>query len=244
MGNRERGHCPTLGGPSRESTVRVLIVEDEAKLAAYVKRGLEREGYAVDVAGDGETGLWMASTEPYDVVVLDIMLPKMNGYVVCDELRTRGVWTPILMLTAKSGEYDEAEALDTGADDFLSKPFSFVVLLARLRALTRRVTGERPSVVEVADLRLDPAQHRLELGEVEIELTPTEFCLMYLFMRRAGDVLSKAEILESCWDWAFEGDPNIVEVYVRHLRKKIDLPFGREQLQTVRGAGYRLCADG
>lgn len=224
--------------------MRVLIVEDEATLAAYVKRGLEGEGYAVDIAGDGETGLWMAQAEPYDVIVLDIMLPKMNGYVVCAELRKRGVWTPVLMLTAKSGEYDEAEALDTGADDFLSKPFSFVVLLARLRALTRRSPGERPTIVEVGDLCLDPAQHRFLVGGAEIELTPTEFCLMYLFMRRPGDVLSKAEILESCWDWAFEGDPNIVEVYIRHLRKKIDVPFGRKQLQTVRGAGYRLRANG
>ena len=223
--------------------VRVLVVEDEATLAAYIKRGLEREGYAVDVAGDGENGLWMAESEPYDVIVLDIMLPKMNGYVVCSELRSREVWTPILMLTAKTGEFDEAEALDTGADDFLSKPFSFVVLLARLRALTRRATGERPTIVEVGDLCLDPAQHRFFVGRTEVELTPTEFCLMHLFMRRPGDVLSKTEILESCWDWAFEGDPNIVEVYVRHLRTKIDLPFGRKQLQTVRGAGYRLQAD-
>ena len=224
--------------------MRVLIVEDEAKLAAYLRRGLEREGYAVDIAGDGENGLWMASSETYDVIVLDIMLPKVNGYVVCRELRNRGVWTPILMLTAKSGEFDEAEALDTGADDFLSKPFSFVVLLARLRALTRRVAGERPAVVEVGDLRLDPAQHRFQIGGTDVELTPTEFCLMHLFMRRHGDVLPKSEILESCWDWAFEGDPNIVEVYVRHLRKKIDLPYDRQQLQTVRGAGYRLRAHG
>jgi DNA-binding response OmpR family regulator len=220
----------------------VLVVEDELKLAAYVKRGLEREGYAVDVANDGEQGLWMASSEPYDVIVLDILLPKMNGYVVCAELRKRSVWTPILMLTAKTGEHDEAEALDTGADDFLSKPFSFVVLLARLRALIRRGTGERPSVVEVGDLRLDPAQHRFYVGETEVSLTPTEFCLLQQFLRSPGDVLSKRQFLESCWDWAFEGDPNIVEVYIRHLRKKIDIPFGREQVQTVRGAGYRLVA--
>ena len=224
--------------------MRVLVVEDEVKLAAYVKRGLEREGYAVDVAADGEQGLWLGSNEPYDVIILDIMLPKMNGYVVCRELREAGVWTPVLMLTAKTGEYDEAEALDTGADDFLSKPFSFVVLLARLRALSRRATGERPAVIEVGDLRLDPAQHRFFVGDEEVSLTPTEFCLLEQFMRNPGDVLAKSRFLESCWDWAFEGDPNIVEVYVRHLRKKIDIPYGRAQLETVRGAGYRLVAHG
>ncbi|MBN2113959.1 MAG: response regulator transcription factor [Acidimicrobiia bacterium] len=222
--------------------MRILLVEDEAKLAAYVKRGLEREGFAVDIAGDGEQGLWLASSEPYDVVVLDIMLPKLNGYRVCAELRRQQVWIPILMLTAKTGEYDEAEALDTGADDFLSKPFSFVVLLARLRALIRRGTGERPAVSEVGDLRLDPAQRRVFVGDVEVNLTPTEFSVLQLLMRQPGDVVSKADILASCWDWAFEGDPNIVEVYIRHLRRKIDLPFGRSQLETVRGAGYRLSA--
>ncbi len=220
--------------------MRILIVEDEAKLAAYLRRGLEREGYAIDVAGDGELGLWMATNQPYDAVVLDIMLPKMNGYVVCAELRSRDVWTPILMLTAKSGEFDEAEALDTGADDFLAKPFSFVVLLARLRALTRRSAAERPAIVEVGDLRLDPASHRCFVGDTEVALTPTELCVLTTLMRRAGDVVSKREILEACWDWAFEGDPNIVEVYVRHLRTKIDLPFARSCLQTVRGAGYRI----
>lgn len=220
--------------------MRVLIVEDEVKLAAYLKRGLEREGYAVDVAGDGEQGLWLASTEPYDVVVLDIMLPAKNGYLVCRELREAGVWTPILMLTAKTGEYDEAEALDTGADDFLSKPFSFVVLLARLRALIRRGSGERPAVIEVGDLRLDPAQRRFFVGDDEVSLTPTEFCMIEQLMRNPGDVLSKSRFLDACWDWAFDGDPNIVEVYVRHIRKKIDIPFGRSQVETVRGAGYRL----
>lgn len=223
--------------------MRVLVVEDEVRLAAYVKRGLEREGYAVDVANDGERGLWLASNEPYDVIILDILLPKMNGYIVCRELRAREVWTPILMLTAKTGEYDEAEALDTGADDFLSKPFSFVVLLARLRALTRRGSGERPAVLTAGDLRLDPATHRFFVGEDEVSLTPTEFCMMQQLLRSPGDVVSKRQFLDACWDWAFDGDPNIVEVYVRHLRKKIDLPFERQQLQTVRGAGYRLVAD-
>ncbi len=223
--------------------MRVLIVEDEAKLAAYVKRGLEREGFAVDVAPDGEQGLWLATTEPYDAIVLDIMLPKLNGYRVCAQLREQRVWTPILMLTAKDGDLDEVEALDTGADDFLSKPFSFAVLLARLRALMRRGSGERPAVMEVGDLRLDPAQRRFFVGRVEVDLTRTEFCVLQLFMRRPGEVLSKAEILDSCWDWAFEGDPNIVEVYISHLRKKIDIPFHRRVLHTVRGAGYRLNVD-
>jgi two-component system OmpR family response regulator len=223
--------------------VRILLVEDEAKLAAYVKRGLEREGFAVDIAGDGEQGLWLASSEPYDVIVLDIMLPKLNGFRVCAELRQRQVWIPILMLTAKDGEFDEAEALDTGADDFLSKPFSFVVLLARLRALIRRGTGERPVVMVAGDLRLDPSQRRVFVGDHEVELTPTEFCVLQQLMRQPGDVLSKRDILGSCWDWAFEGDPNIVEVYVRRLRTKIDIPFGRTCLQTVRGAGYRLNVD-
>ncbi len=223
--------------------MRVLVVEDEVKLAAYLKRGLEREGHAVDVAGDGEQGLWMATSNPYDVIVLDIMLPKMNGYVVCRELRSQGVWTPILMLTAKQGELDEAEALDTGADDFLSKPFSFVVLLARIRALQRRGSTERPTVLEVGDLTLDPAGRRFSVAAEEVSLTPTEFCLMELFMRRPGDVISKTSILESCWDWAYEGDPNIIEVYVRRLRTKIDEAFGRKHLHTVRGAGYRLTVD-
>ncbi len=224
--------------------MRVLLVEDEVKLAAYVKRGLEREGYAVDVAGDGEQGLWLGTNQAYDVIVLDIMLPRLNGYRVCAELRERSVWTPILMLTAKDGELDEAEALDTGADDYLTKPFSFVVLLARLRALTRRGREQRPAVLAAGDLRLDPAQHRCFVGETEVSLTPTEFCVLEQFMRRPGDVVSKREILDACWDWAFDGDPNIVEVYVRHLRKKIDIPFERAQLETVRGAGYRLAIHG
>jgi len=224
--------------------VRVLLVEDETRLAAYVKRGLEREGHAVDVAGDGEQGLWLATSEPYDVVVLDIMLPKLNGFRVCAELRNRDVWTPILMLTAKDGELDEAEALDTGADDFLTKPFSFVVLLARLRALQRRGAKERPAVLEVGDLRVDPARRRCYAQNRQIALTPTEFCILELLMRRAGDVLAKAHILESCWDWAFDGDPNIVEVYVGRLRRKLDLAAGQTRLETIRGAGYRLDVDG
>ncbi len=221
----------------------ILIVEDEAELAAYVKRGLEREGFLADVVGDGQAGLDKATETNYDAIVLDIMLPKLNGYRVCAELRARDNWVPILMLTAKDGEYDEAEALDTGADDFLSKPFSFVVLVARLRALTRRAGGERPGPLEVGDLILDPAKHTFHVGGEPVSLTPTEFSIMELFMRHAGEVISKTDILDSCWDWAYQGDVNIVEVYIRYLRKKIDIPFDRKSLQTVRGAGYRLVTD-
>jgi len=224
--------------------MRLLIVEDENTLVTYLKRGLEAEGFAVDVAADGEQGLWMASEIPYAVVILDIMLPRLNGYRVCAKLRDSGNWVPILMLTAKDGEYDEAEALDTGADDYLTKPFSFVVLLARIRALIRRGAPERPSVIEVGDLRLDPAPRSFHRGATEISLTPREYSLLEYFMRHPGEVLSKASIIEHVWDWDFEGDPNIVEVYVGYLRKKIDKPFGRTALRTVRGAGYRLDSDG
>jgi DNA-binding response OmpR family regulator len=225
--------------------VRILVVEDETELAAYLKRGLEREGFAVDVAADGELGLHLATTNPYDAVVLDIMLPKLNGYRVCATLREQSNWVPILMLTAKDGEYDEAEALDTGADDYLTKPFSFVVLVAHLRALMRRGAGARPAILSVGDLTLDPAKRRFAVGGEPVALTPTEMSIMEFFMRHPGDVISKLEILDSCWDWAYEGDPNIVEVYIRYLRKKIDIPFDRKHLETVRGAGYRLVtADG
>jgi DNA-binding response OmpR family regulator len=224
--------------------MRVLVVEDEKGLATALKRGLEADGFAVDVALDGVTGLWQAKENPYDAIVLDIMLPGMNGYRVCAELREAGVWTPVLMLTAKDGELDEAEALDTGADDYLTKPFSFVVLLARLRALLRRSSQERPALLTAGDLVLDPARHTLRRGGAPIELTPREFGVLEYLMRRAGDVVPKAEILEHVWDFAFEGDVNVVEVYVGYLRKKIDAPFGRAALQTVRGVGYRLAANG
>ena len=220
--------------------MRVLVVEDEIELAAYVKRGLEREGFTVDVAPDGELGLEMATANSYGAVVLDIMLPKLNGYRVCAELRARENWVPILMLTAKEGEYDEAEALDTGADDYLTKPFSFVVLVAHLRALLRRSAGSRPAVLTVGDLSLDPAKRRFTVEEEAVALTPTEMAIMELFMRRPGEVISKSEILESCWDWAYDGDVNIVEVYIRYLRRKIDIPYDRKHIATIRGAGYRL----
>ena len=223
--------------------MKVLIVEDDKRLAATVRRGLEQEGYAVDIALDGTDGRWMATEQRYDAIVLDVMLPGMNGYRLCAALREAGDWTPILMLTAKHGEYDEAEALDTGADDFLTKPFSFVVLLARLRALVRRGRAERPTVLELGDLTLDPAAHRCLRGETEIALSPREFSVFEYLARRRGTAVSKRELLEHVWDFAFQGDDNIVEVYVRRLRRKLDEPFGRATIQTVRGVGYRLDVD-
>ncbi|MGV9773260.1 response regulator transcription factor [Streptosporangium sp. NPDC003464] len=224
----------TLGG------MRVLLVEDEKRLADLLKGGLAGEGFAVDVAHDGRDGLWMASENAYDVIVLDVMLPRMNGYTVCARLREAENWTPILMLTAKDGVHDEAEALDTGADDFLSKPFSYVVLLARLRALVRRGGQARPVSITVGDLTVDPAGLRCRRGEVEISLTPKEFAVLHGLARRQGEVVSKSELLAQAWDFSYDGDPNIVEVYISALRRKIDAPFGRSSLVTVRGAGYRL----
>jgi DNA-binding response OmpR family regulator len=224
--------------------MRVLVVEDDSQLAAAVKRGLEAEGFAVDVAADGAEGRWRATENAYDAIVLDIMLPSLNGYRVCAALRAAGVWTPILMLTAKDGDFDEAEALDTGADDFLSKPFSFVVLVARLRALLRRGRPARPVVLSAGDLVVDPAAHRAARGDHDLALSPRQFSVLEFLMRRAGDVVSKAEILEHVWDDAFDGDPNIVEVYVSHVRKKIDEPFGRTAIRTVRGVGYCLDPHG
>jgi len=224
--------------------MRVLVVEDEKRLAEAVRNGLEQEGLAVDLALNGAEGLWMARENDYDAIILDLMLPGRNGFQICSDLRAEGIWTPILMLTAKSGDLDHAEALDTGADDFLTKPFSFVVLLAHLRALMRRGGRERPTVLTAGDLRLDPAQHRCWRGDEEIELTPRQFSLLQFLMSRAGEVLSKTEIVEHVWDFAFEGDLNIVEVYVGYLRKKIDAPFGRNAIQTIRLVGYRLDPDG
>ncbi len=224
--------------------MRILVVEDDKHVARAVKRGLEAEGFAVDVAFDGTDGRWLATENAYDAMVLDIMLPGTNGYDLCAELRRAGDWTPILMLTAKDGEQDEARALDTGADDFLAKPFSYVVLRARLRALLRRGGHERPSMLTAGDLVLDPAAHRVWRADTVVELTPRQFALLEFMMRRAGEVLSKTEILEHVWDFAFDGDPNIVEVYVRQLRQRIDHPFDRASLQTVRLVGYRLDPDG
>jgi DNA-binding response OmpR family regulator len=224
--------------------MRVLVVEDEKRLAAGLRNGLEAEGFAVDVALDGTDGLWMAREHPYDAIVLDIMLPGVNGYKICETLREEGVWTPILMLTAKDGEWDEIEALDTGADDYLTKPFSYAVLLAHLRALVRRGASERPAVLEAGDLRLDPAAKRAWRGIAELDMTARELSLLEYLLRRSGEVVSKREILDHVWDYDFEGDPNIVEVYVRHLRNKLDRPFHRNAIETLRGAGYRLAADG
>jgi two-component system OmpR family response regulator len=223
--------------------MRVLVVEDERRLAGALKRGLQAEGFAVDVVGDGTDAVWLASEQPYDALVLDIMLPGLNGYQVCATLRDRGNWTPILMLTAKDGEYDEAEALDTGADDFLSKPFSYVVLLARLRALVRRGATHRPAVLAVGDLRLDPADRSCQRGEESVQLSPREFAVLEYLMRRPGQVVSKAELLSHVWDFGFAGDANVVEVYVGYLRRKLDVPFGRHSIETIRGAGYRLVEE-
>jgi DNA-binding response OmpR family regulator len=223
--------------------VRILLVEDDKQLAATLRRGLEGEGYAVDVALDGGEGAWLAQENEYDAMVVDVMLPVLTGDALCARLREAGDWTPILMLTARSGPQEEARALDTGADDFLAKPFSFMVLTARLRALVRRGRTERPAALEVGDLRLDPAAHTVHRGEVPVALTPRQFSLLELLMRRAGEPVPKATILEHVWDFAYEGAPNIVEVYVSQLRRQIDEPFGRHSLQTLRMVGYRVVDD-
>jgi DNA-binding response OmpR family regulator len=224
--------------------MRILVVEDEQRMAAGLRAGLEAEGFAVDVASNGVDGLWLARERPPDAIVLDIMLPGLNGYVICRTLRAEEIWTPILMLTAKDGEWDQVEALDTGADDYLTKPFSHAVLVARLRALLRRGTAERPAILAAGDLRLDPAARRAWRGQTELDLTTRETALLEFLLRRRGEVLSKHEILTHVWDFAFDGDPNIVEVYIGHLRRKVDRPFGRTAIRTLRGAGYRLEADG
>ncbi len=224
--------------------MRVLLVDDDMRLLKALRRGLEAEGFAVDTAPDGPQGRWLAAENAYDAMVLDVMLPGLSGDDLCAELRAGGNWTPVLMLTAKVGNAVEAHALDTGADDYLAKPFSYVVLLARLRALLRRGGGARPAILTAGDLRLDPARHTVARGELPIALTPRQFSLLEFLMRRAGDVVPKPEIIEHVWDFAFEGDPNIVEVYVRQLRERIDRPFGRCALQTVRLVGYRLDAEG
>jgi two-component system, OmpR family, response regulator len=224
--------------------MRILVVEDDKRVAGALKRGLQEQGYAVDVALTGTDGHWLATENAYDAMVLDCMLPGMSGQELCGLLRDGGDWTPILMLTAKSGADEEARALDAGADDFLSKPFSYVVLVARLRALLRRGSHERPSVLVADDLRLDPAAHAVWRGDTAITLTPRQFSLLEFFLRRKGEVLAKREILEHVWDFSFDGDPNIVEVYVRQLRLRIDVPFGRSSLETVRLVGYRMDPDG
>jgi len=220
--------------------MRLLLVEDERRLAASLKRGLCRDGFAVDVAGDGVEGLWRAREHSYDAIVLDLMLPGLNGFRLCRTLRAEANWTPILVLTAKDGVDDQVEALDTGADDYLTKPFAHAVLVARLRALLRRGAPSRPAVLRVGTLTLDPGRRRVWRGPVRLELTAREFSVLEFLARNAGQVLSKRDILAHVWDDDFEGDPSIVEVYLRYLRRKVDLPFGRQDLETVRGSGYRL----
>ncbi|WP_026163559.1 response regulator transcription factor [Kribbella catacumbae] len=224
--------------------MRALVVEDELRLATGLRNGLEAEGFAVDVALTGTDGLWLAREHPYDVLVLDLMLPGVDGFEICATLRTEGVWTPILMLTARDADSDQVRALDTGADDYLTKPFSYAVLVARLRALVRRGAAKRPVVVAAGDLRLDPAARQAWRGDVELELTARELSLLEFLLRRQGTVVSKQTILDHVWDYDFEGDPNIVEVYVRRLRNKLDRPYGRSSIATLRGSGYRLAADG
>ena len=220
--------------------MRVLVVEDEVELADGIRRGLEAEGYAVDVAHDGIDGLWRATEHEYGAIVLDLMLPGRNGLEVCAELRAAGRWTPVLVLTARDGELDETRSLDTGADDFLAKPFSPVVLAARLRALIRRGAGKRPIELSAGDLRLDPGSRRVWRGDDELSLTSRETSLLEYLLRRKGEAVSKRDVLDNVWDDLFEGDPNIVEVYVRRLRNKVDRPYGRDTITTVRGTGYRL----
>lgn len=224
--------------------MRVLVVEDEPRLAEGLRAGLVADGFAVDVALTGTDGLWLAREQPFDAIVLDVMLPGIDGHLLCRTLRGEGIWTPVLLLTARAGERDEVEGLDTGADDYLTKPFSHAVLTARLRALMRRGAPRRPTVLVAGDLCLDPASRRARRGATELALTSRELSLLEFLLRRSGEVVSKREILAHVWDFDFDGDPNIVEVYVRRLRDKLDRPFGRAAIETVRGAGYRLAADG
>jgi two-component system OmpR family response regulator len=224
--------------------MRVLLVEDEPRLAANLRRGLTAEGFVVEHARTGPDGLWLARENSYDVVVLDIMLPGLNGYDVCKQLRLEEIWTPVLMLTAKDGDLDEVDAFDLGADDYLTKPFSFAVLVARLRALVRRGAPARPIDLRAGDLALNPATRRVVRGDQQISLTPREFGLLHYLLRHPGEVVSKSDILTNVWDRNYEGDENVVEVYVGYVRRKIDQPFGRAAIETVRGIGYRLAADG
>jgi two-component system OmpR family response regulator len=225
-------------------SVRVLIVEDDKRMAAAVRRGLQAEGIVADLAATGEDALWMAAATEFDAVVLDVMLPGIDGFTTCRRLREDGVWAPVIMVTARDSVDDRVQGLDQGADDYLTKPFSLAELLARLRALARRGPVERPTVLEVGDLRLDPATQQVWRGQEEIALSPKEFALLETFMRRPGELLSRYQLLEHAWDYDYENRSNVVEVYVRYLREKIDRPFGVKSIETVRGAGYRLRRDG
>jgi len=224
--------------------MRVLLVEDDPKLAALIRRGLTVNGNATDIAPHGEDALWMARAHDYDAIVLDVMLPGRDGFQTCAALREAGVWAPVLMLTARDAVEDRVAGLDAGADDYLTKPFSLAELRARLRALVRRGAAERPTVLEVGDLRLDPATQQVWRGEAEIQLSSKEYALLELFMRRPGQVLSRFELLEHGWDIGYDNRSNVITVYIRYLREKIDRPFGRHSLETVQGAGYRLRKDG
>ena len=240
------------GGPliflSSESgkipAMRVLIVEDQPRMAALVRRGLVEEGHAADVAAKGEDAVWMAEAHPYDAIVLDVMLPGLSGFETCRRLRNAGVWTPVLMLTARDAVEDRVSGLDAGADDYLTKPFSLAELLARLRALVRRGGVERPTELVVDDLKLDPASRRVWRGETEIALSPKEFALLETFMRRPGQMLTRLQLIEHAWDFAYENRSNVVDVYVRYLREKLDRPFDKSSFETVRGVGYRLREEG
>ena len=223
--------------------MRVLVVEDERKLGELLRRGLGEEGYAADLADRGEEALWMAQAVSYDAIVLDVMLPGADGFEICRRMRGNGVWSPVLMLTARDAVDDRVSGLDAGADDYLAKPFAFEELLARLRALTRRAPAERPPVLEVGDLRLDPAAHKAWRGDHELVLSAKEFALLELFMRQPGVTLSRTQLLDGAWDMAFESRSNVIDVYVRYLREKIDRPFGRDSIETIRGVGYRLRAE-
>jgi len=223
--------------------MRVLVVEDELRMASLIRRGLVKEGLAEDIAPNGEEALVSARASDYDAIVLDVMLPGINGFETCRRLREGGIWAPVLMLTARDSVEDRVAGLDTGADDYLVKPFAFAELLARLRALARRGDSERPAVLSLGDLRLDPATREVWRGDTEIQLSPKEFSLLETFMRRPGQVLSRLHLLEHAWDFAYENRSNVVDVYIRHLRRKIDEPFGRHTLETVRGAGYRVRSD-
>ncbi len=224
--------------------MRVLVVEDEVRLADAIRRGLVAEGFVVDVEASGPDGLWAAQNNGYDVIVLDIMLPGLNGYDVCRRIREAENWTPVIMLTAKDGDLDQVDAFDLGADDYLTKPFAFAVLVARLRALVRRGAPARPVVLTAGDLQLDPGAAAVMRGDTPISLTPREFGLLHFLMRRTGEVVSKTDILQNVWDAYYDGDDNVVEVYVGYLRRKIDHPFNRHAIETLRGMGYRLAADG
>jgi two-component system, OmpR family, response regulator len=224
--------------------MRILVVEDEPRMAVMIRRGLERRGHATDLAATGEDARWMAQAVNYEAIVLDVMLPDADGFEVCAALRAAEVWTPVLMLTARDAVEDRVAGLDAGADDYLLKPFSFAELEARLRALLRRAAAERPSVLAAGNLRLDPATRRVTRGRVEIELSPKEFDLLELLLRRAGQAVSRYELLEHAWDFTYDNRSNVIDVHLHRLREKIDRPFGRRSLETVRGVGYRLREDG